>query len=527
MANIKEIVEFLEGIYQLEVNDKVLGGEEGVANRQAKELGGRTLWLKEMIEKIQSGEISTGDAEKLAGMLPGSGADSILHTDENGNVGIDSIPPAYHSSHTGLGIKCMNIFGKDAYGYVGSNIFLNESGVWEYEENGPCSLITFANGRFTFRTGGTGVAGATPELNESLIIEHNGNVVFNGRLIFKALTSESLGYSSIKRIGTEDAGAILELLSESGSRFKVQKNGNVGIGVEPYNWKSGWTVLDIKDAALIDTGNGGTYLSSNSYYDGTNWRYKKTESATCLVQAGGKFIFRQASHNPAGEIIDWTENFRVNSDGKAFSYNDIYAGRDGYGNYRNGENGVYAYAKSSNNTTAIWGRDTADSSYVFQSKVGNVTRSRISAAGEAYFAEGVRFGNSSTDALDWYEEGTWTPKVVGGVPSYNVQKGNYTRIGNRVFINGFLFVDDMDGATGYLSIVNLPYKSNSTSYTEGGISIGLANSLTFSGSQLFATVPANSTTLRLYTFSSGGGNAQLSAAANKHFYIRFSGSYLV
>ena len=99
-----------------------------------------------------------------------------MRIDEYGNVGIGKEPSAYHSSHTGLGVKGMNIFGKDHYGYIGSNIFLNSSGAWEYEKYAPCSLITFANGRFTFRTGGTGVAGATPILNESFIIEHNKKV---------------------------------------------------------------------------------------------------------------------------------------------------------------------------------------------------------------------------------------------------------------------------------------------------------------------------------------------------------------
>ena len=47
MANLKETPEWIAGIYQLETADPVLGGADGIANRQARELGSRTQWLKE------------------------------------------------------------------------------------------------------------------------------------------------------------------------------------------------------------------------------------------------------------------------------------------------------------------------------------------------------------------------------------------------------------------------------------------------------------------------------------------------
>lgn len=38
------------GIYQLQINDPVLGGPEGISNRQAQQLGNRTEWLKAAIQ---------------------------------------------------------------------------------------------------------------------------------------------------------------------------------------------------------------------------------------------------------------------------------------------------------------------------------------------------------------------------------------------------------------------------------------------------------------------------------------------
>lgn len=51
MANIKERDIWEEHIYQIETSDPVLGGENGIANRQATQLGARTKYLKNEVEK--------------------------------------------------------------------------------------------------------------------------------------------------------------------------------------------------------------------------------------------------------------------------------------------------------------------------------------------------------------------------------------------------------------------------------------------------------------------------------------------
>lgn len=51
MANLKEQSKWEEGIYQLEENDPVVGGEDGISNKQAKQLANRTTYLKQELEK--------------------------------------------------------------------------------------------------------------------------------------------------------------------------------------------------------------------------------------------------------------------------------------------------------------------------------------------------------------------------------------------------------------------------------------------------------------------------------------------
>jgi hypothetical protein len=54
MANLPETPQWEDGIYQLEVVDLVIGGLEGVSNRQAEQLGNRTAYLKQAVETAQS-----------------------------------------------------------------------------------------------------------------------------------------------------------------------------------------------------------------------------------------------------------------------------------------------------------------------------------------------------------------------------------------------------------------------------------------------------------------------------------------
>lgn len=52
MANLKEQDKWEDGVYQIEENDPVLGGENGITNRPIKQLANRTSWLKKALELL-------------------------------------------------------------------------------------------------------------------------------------------------------------------------------------------------------------------------------------------------------------------------------------------------------------------------------------------------------------------------------------------------------------------------------------------------------------------------------------------
>ena len=86
-------------------------------------------------------------------------------------------------------------------------------------------------------------------------------------------------------------------------------------------------------------------------------------------------------------------------------------------------------------------------------------------AGNASY--GIYLGvNSATAAnlLNDYEEGTFTPTLGGAssdpTVSFNSRSGNYTKIGDRVFINVIVYLSAISGGGGNINIRGLPFTSN-------------------------------------------------------------------
>ncbi len=69
MANLVETSIYETGIYQIEQSDPVMGGPNGISNKQAIQLGNRTLWLKNKIaeEVAAIGTSKANKATTLAG----------------------------------------------------------------------------------------------------------------------------------------------------------------------------------------------------------------------------------------------------------------------------------------------------------------------------------------------------------------------------------------------------------------------------------------------------------------------------
>lgn len=115
-----------------------------------------------------------------------------------------------------------------------------------------------------------------------------------------------------------------------------------------------------------------------------------------------------------------------------------------------------------------------------QSFIGNQTLSTgdlvIGTAGKGIdFSANSQAAGMTSELLNWYEEGTWTPTVNGtttaGTANYLVQNAFYTRVGRQVTANFFVRWDTGTG-TGNIQVGGLPFTSKNSSgfYYSGSVS---------------------------------------------------------
>ena len=90
-------------------------------------------------------------------------------------------------------------------------------------------------------------------------------------------------------------------------------------------------------------------------------------------------------------------------------------------------------------------------------------------------SDGLKIGSdiASANAIDEYEEGTWTPVYQGTTSNptctYDQQGASYVKIGKMVHVWGRMRTDSVSGGDGHLRIGGLPFTATSSTEARGGI----------------------------------------------------------
>ena len=130
------------------------------------------------------------------------------------------------------------------------------------------------------------------------------------------------------------------------------------------------------------------------------------------------------------------------------------------------------FGLSDTDTGIALGANGAD---IMQFYTGNSERVRIQAAG------GISFNGDSAaaNALDDYEEGTFTPEIrIGGSTSgltQSSQVGQYTKIGRMVTLTGRVAISNKGSNTGAMTIAGMPFASQNTTNLESIGAVELNN----------------------------------------------------
>lgn len=151
--------------------------------------------------------------------------------------------------------------------------------------------------------------------------------------------------------------------------------------------------------------------------------------------------------------------------------------------------------------------------------IGSTERMRITSDGYARLSTssgGIQFNGdtAAANALDDYEEGTWTIGIsFGGASSgitYSLNQGTYTKVGRKVTVTGLLSMTSKGSSTGNAKITGLPFgvPNNNAFYSAASLYI---TNVSFLNVYTAIAVP-NTSTLDLYEITTLGASSLLTNA---------------
>jgi hypothetical protein len=148
---------------------------------------------------------------------------------------------------------------------------------------------------------------------------------------------------------------------------------------------------------------------------------------------------------------------------------------------------------------------------------------------------GITFNGdtAAANALDDYEEGTWTPVLTAssGAPSsvgYSTQSGSYVKIGKMVTVWCRITLSSLSGGSGNGQISGLPYTSENHNSLRGNVGVML-DQLDSDNRQCFIQVDLSATTMTLVK-DAGQGSSHAGLEIGEltgNTDIRFQYSYTV
>jgi hypothetical protein len=219
---------------------------------------------------------------------------------------------------------------QNAGDYVANNLFVSaeSAGTMTYTkttgDNGNAIIQDFSRG-ITFYTGVTGAATTTGTLNnfERMRLDSSGNLgigtnsptakldVNGGTNSEMRLTTSGSGYLQIGQftngafIGTSSSDAtagVLRFGTAGTAQMRLDTSGNLGLGVTPSAWESGWPALQVgTGAAVWSTSDGRTSLGSNIFVgSGPTAKYIGNGFASSYTQLNGVHSWSTAPNNTSG-----------------------------------------------------------------------------------------------------------------------------------------------------------------------------------------------------------------------------------
>jgi hypothetical protein len=127
--------------------------------------------------------------------------------------------------------------------------------------------------------------------------------------------------------------------------------------------------------------------------------------------------------------------------------------------------------------------------------------------------DGIKFGSdtAAANALDDYEEGTWTPRI-GGWSNSTVKtagsqnQGHYTKVGKLVTVTANIIWNGTETLSGGIIVRGLPYAAKSVAGYRAGGSIAGFSGLAASGSYTYFTLGIDASNTYFYIINANASS---------------------
>lgn len=367
---------------------------------------------------------------------------------------------------------------------------------------------------------GTTLTGTTPQdTYDSLIkVTDNGPLSGTAKYLSDGLGNDSVLALSTARvgIGTTSPSSAFKLTVNSGSNVNSFLNGD--------KISFSRTSDNATDVAYLSRTNDlGVNGTANIHgYDGIQFRTQGPESVKATITSAGNVGIGTSSPSGKLNVVHTASTtvpaLKIESSG-TLANNDIL---------RIQVNGL-------TNGFRIFQNASSEVKYTFSDgQMGIGTEAPavpLDVVGNIRSSTGILFGSdtAAANALDDYEEGTFTPTIIGsttaGTATYSGgQAGTYTKIGNVVYFQLYLGYSGGTG-TGDLRIAGLPFTIPSNDLPSFTFGAFLNVALTASNIPLAGGI-ASTNQITIEQIPTGGGS-QTAVPYDASAVIQISGFYRV
>ena len=279
-------------------------------------------------------------------------------------------------------------------------------------------------------------------------------------------------------------------------RVRVNNSGDVIVG-------SGVTLSPDGDAFFTGVCTATSFVGSGANLTGISGVSVANQSDNRLITATGTTdaLNGESGLTYDGSTLQVSGNVDLSDNNKLMigDGDDLQIDHSGTNSqiYHNGAGSLYIAALGS-------GEDVN-----FQSTSGKMTFTTGGSERLRITDDGIKFNgdNAATNALDDYEEGTWTPSMSSGTANFTA--ATYVKIGKLVHVSVYANTFSDNTSSSVIQFNGLPFTSASDQRSTGAMLLAYVTTL----DQSVAYIGGNVSNIRLYHYDSGGDYTSLNYSA--------------